>query len=79
MSTLTKSTVEDTLKQVIDPNTGIDLITGKTVKKIEIDGDKLVVRIGLGYPADGYLATLKQAVSERLKQLDAAIDLDVET
>ncbi|HHJ80045.1 MAG TPA: iron-sulfur cluster carrier protein ApbC [Candidatus Tenderia electrophaga] len=69
MPTLTKPAVEAVLQQIVDPNSQTDLLTAKSVKAIDIDGDKLAVQIELGYPADGYLATLEQQVADKLKSL----------
>jgi ATP-binding protein involved in chromosome partitioning len=70
MSTLEKSAVEQLLKTFIDPNTGTDLVSAKSVKAIAIDGNNLTVTIVLGYPAKTYLETLKNAVSEHLAALE---------
>ena len=77
MSALTKSAVEAALQQIVDPNTNTDLVSAKSVKAIDIDGDKLAVQIELGYPADSYLAALEQQVAEQLKPLAADVRVTV--
>jgi len=75
MSALTKSAVEAVLQQIVDPNTNTDLVSAKSVKTIDIDGDKLTVQIELGYPADSYLAALEQQVVEQLTSLAADVSV----
>lgn len=78
MSELTKSAVEGILSQVVDPYSALDLVASKSVKSIEIGDDRVAVKIVLGYPADGYIATLRQEVEEKLTQLGATIELNVD-
>ncbi len=77
MSALTKSAVEAVLQQIVDPNSQADLMTAKSVKAIDIDGDKLAVQIELGYPADSYRAVLERQVAEQLKPLAADVSVTV--
>ena len=78
MSTLDKQAVEKHLQSFIDPNTEIDLISAKAVKKLTIEDDKVSVKISLGYPAKSYLNELQQAVSEHLKTLEGLTEVEVE-
>jgi ATP-binding protein involved in chromosome partitioning len=77
MSALTQSAVEAVLKEIVDPNTTLDLIASRAVKAIDVEANKVAVRIVLGYPADSWLAELKQIVSDKLKQFEGA-EADVE-
>ena len=77
MPALTKPAVEAILQQIVDPNTNSDLMTAKSVKTIEIDGDKLNVQIELGYPADSYLPDLEQQVVEQLNSLASEVSVAV--
>lgn len=77
MSILEKSTVEQSLKTFIDPNTGTDLVTAKSVKSIAIDGNNLTVAISLGYPAKSYLEALKNALQQHLTTLDGVGTISV--
>lgn len=69
MSTLEKSAVEQLLKTFIDPHTGMDLMSAKSIKAIVIDGNNVKVNVVLGYPAKTYLDSLKHALQEHLKTL----------
>ncbi len=69
MSNIEKTTVENLLKSIIDPNHGVDLVTAKSVKSITIAGAHVSVNIELGYPAKSYTATLQALVETQLKTL----------
>ena len=66
---MTQTDIENCLKTFIEPHYGIDLMSAKVVKKIEIDGTNVRVEIELGYAANSYLETLKNEVVQRLKTL----------
>jgi ATP-binding protein involved in chromosome partitioning len=69
MAEVSQLQVETALKEVIDPYLEQDLVTAKSVKKITVDGDKVVVDVLLGYPAKGS----KDALAARLQEKVAAI------
>lgn len=69
MASLDKITVENLLKNFIDPNVETDLVSAKSVKKITVDGGNVTVAIELGYPAKSYVGELKAQLEERLKTL----------
>jgi len=48
---ITEQSITSTLQALIDPNTGRDFITSKSVKNIKLDGDHVSLDIVLGYPA----------------------------
>src|SRR5690242_9948314 len=75
---LTQSDVENSLKGWIDPNLGKDLVSAKMVKKIEVDGDKVSVRVRLGYPAASYQAELQATLIDKIKTDTGAADVAVE-
>lgn len=73
-----QSDVENSLKGWIDPNLGKDLASARMVKKIEVDGDKVRVKVMLGYPAASFHAELKQALTDRIKADTGAREVEVE-
>ena len=73
-----KAQIEAQLQQVIDPNMDTDLMTGKAVKSIELDGDNCRVQIQLGYPAAGYFDELKQAAAAAVAGVDGIGEVEVE-
>jgi ATP-binding protein involved in chromosome partitioning len=73
-------TVEDVkaaLTAVIDPNTQKDLVSGKAVKNIRIDGGAIALDVELGYPAKSQFAPIRAAVEAALGVLPGAGALSV--
>ncbi|HMM53421.1 MAG TPA: iron-sulfur cluster carrier protein ApbC [Candidatus Desulfobacillus sp.] len=69
---LTEQQVQSTLKEIIDPNTGKDLVATRSARNIKIDGNDIAVDVELGYPAKSQIDGLRKAVIERLKALPGA-------
>ncbi len=63
----TESDVQNALKNLIDPNTRKDFVSGKSVKNIKIDGANLNLDISLGYPAKSVWNEIKAMVEGHLK------------
>jgi ATP-binding protein involved in chromosome partitioning len=64
--TLTQEMIEDVLRQIVDPNTDTDLVEGKAVKNIGIDGSTVNVELILGYPAKSWAGEFGRTIEERL-------------
>jgi ATP-binding protein involved in chromosome partitioning len=81
MKPIPPSDVEAVLQAFIDPHTGRDLLSSKTVKNLAVDGDRVSLRLLLGYPADGYSAQLASEVCERIRSATGCtgVSVDVET
>jgi len=69
--------VESKLRELIDPWTGKDYVSGREVKSIEIAGNDVSVEIVLGYPAKSLLDTVRQQVAETLRELPGVGKVDV--
>src|SRR5512144_386218 len=69
---ITEADVQKSLRELTDPNTGKDFVSGKAVRKIRIDGGDIAVDIQLGYPARTQHATIAKLVRDRLAQLPGA-------
>jgi ATP-binding protein involved in chromosome partitioning len=78
MLQLEKTTVENSLRTLIDPNHGVDLVTAKSVKAILIDGSHLSVKLELGYPAKSTIDQLKMSVEQLLKTLEGVETVTVD-
>ena len=59
--------VEAQLRTLIDPNTGRDFVSEKTVKRIAVDGSDVSVDIVLSYPAASVLESLQQMIAQGLQ------------
>ena len=82
MANVTKTDVEQLLKDFIDPNLGIDLVSAKSVKKIEVDESRIAVKIVLGYPASSIRSELAEALRSKICTetgiADVVVDLGTE-
>jgi len=80
MSNITRDQVESALKEYIDPYLETDLVSGKSVKNIAIEGNDVTVNVNLGFPAKGYRDELTAKLTEIVKKLDGvgnvAINVD---
>ncbi len=62
MSTPTEGALLDALKTVIDPNTGRDLVAGKQVRNLRVEGGDVSFDVELGYPARSQVPALRAAL-----------------
>ena len=66
---ITEQQVQAALKDLIDPNTGKDYVTGREARNIKIDGDKISLDILLGYPAKTQIEPIREQVVSKLKAI----------
>jgi ATP-binding protein involved in chromosome partitioning len=66
---ITVEEIKAALLQVIDPNTGRDLISGKEAKNIRVDGGRVLLDVELGYPARSQIEPIRQLVADALGKL----------
>ncbi|MDZ4202380.1 MAG: iron-sulfur cluster carrier protein ApbC [Gallionella sp.] len=59
--------VQGALKNLIDPNTKKDFVSGKSVKNIKISGNDVSLDIQLGYPAMSVWGEIRAMVEAQLK------------
>ena len=74
----TQTEVQNSLKTWIDPHLGQDLVSAKMVKKIEIQGDRAVVTLALGYPALSFHAVLRDALTCKIQADTGAAAVSIE-
>jgi ATP-binding protein involved in chromosome partitioning len=67
---ITEILIQSTLKLCVDPNTGKDFISSKSVKNIQIQGNHISLDIILGYPANSVFNDIKTLVTNTLQTLD---------
>jgi ATP-binding protein involved in chromosome partitioning len=58
----TETALLDALKAVVDPNTGKDLVSTKTLKNLQIDAGNVSFDVELGYPAKSQMPLLRKAL-----------------
>lgn len=66
---ITVEEIKTALLQVIDPNTGRDLIRGKEARNIRVEGGRVLLDVELGYPAASQLQPIRAMVQEALGKL----------
>ena len=59
--------VQNALKNLIDPNTKKDFVSGRSVKNIKVSGNEISLDILLGYPAKSVWAEIQNSVEAALK------------
>jgi ATP-binding protein involved in chromosome partitioning len=59
--------VQGALKNLIDPNTKKDFVSGKSVKNVKVSGSDVSLDILLGYPAKSVWSEIKAMVEAHLK------------
>ena len=70
--------VENSLKGWISPDLGTDLVTARMVKKIDVEGGKVHVKVTLGYPAASHQAELKKTLEDKIKADTGVAEVRVE-
>lgn len=74
---LNDTQVQDTLKTLIDPNTGKDYVSGRCVRNLKVDGGQVSLGIELGYPAASQHAGIEAQVSTAIKALPGVSSVDL--
>ena len=75
--TMTRDDIEGQLKKVIDPNTGLDLVTGKNIENITMDGNTVNISIALGYPAKGFIPELTEMIRKVIPDAEVQVTSNV--
>lgn len=70
--TISESQVQAALREVIDPNTGKDLVATRSARNIKLDGTDISVDVELGYPAKTQIDSIRKQVIERLRAIPEA-------
>ncbi len=78
MSDVTKERVESALKEIEDPYVGKNLIASKAVKDIQLEGDKVSVKVELGYPAKSLKEQLAGQIRDTLQGIDGVNQAEVD-
>ena len=74
---LTQEQIQQTLREVVDPNTGKDLVATKSVKNIKVEGANVSLDLVLGYPAKSQLEPIRKLVAAKLRALPGIGDIKV--
>jgi ATP-binding protein involved in chromosome partitioning len=66
---ITEADVQASLRALADPNTGRDFVSGKSIRKVSVDGNNVSVDVQLAYPAKSQHATLRRLIEQHLGAL----------
>lgn len=77
MSTATAAQVEQALEKYIDPHLGKNLVEAKAIKNIEIQGEKVLVDIELGYPFASVGDTMVTAIADLVESLQGVMTSEI--
>jgi ATP-binding protein involved in chromosome partitioning len=69
---ISEADVQASLRTLNDPNTGRDFVSGKSVRKVQIDGNNVAVDLMLAYPARSQHEVLRKLVAQQLAALPGA-------
>jgi ATP-binding protein involved in chromosome partitioning len=69
---LTEAQVQSVLRSLVDPNTGKDFLSTRSVRNVSINGDEVALEIELGYPGKSQQEPIRRQVTQALKQAGAA-------
>ena len=66
---ITENDIKTALSAVIDPNTGKDFVSSKSIKNIKLEGGNVSLDVELGYPAASQVAGIRDQVVAGVKAL----------
>ena len=78
MSELNQEQIEASIKEYVEPHLEKDLVEAKAIKEIAVDGDKVRVKVVLGFPAKGAAEEIGRAVKERVESLEGVGSCEVD-
>src|ERR1051325_205368 len=68
---LSEAQVQSVLKSLVDPNTGKDFVSTRSVRNIKLAGDEVALDIDLAYPGKSQYEPIRRLVTQALKQAGA--------
>jgi ATP-binding protein involved in chromosome partitioning len=74
---ITLDAIKATLSQVIDPNTGKDLISSKSIKNIQLNDANVTFDVELGYPAKSQIGGIREAVTNAVRNIEGVGSIGV--
>jgi ATP-binding protein involved in chromosome partitioning len=68
---ISEADARSALSKLVDPNTGKDFVTTRSVKKLSVSGDTVTLEIELGYPGKSQFEPIRLQAIEALKAAGA--------
>jgi ATP-binding protein involved in chromosome partitioning len=66
---LSELQIQTALKEIVDPNTGKDLVSSRCARNIKISGADVSLDVELGYPAKSQIDPIRKQVIDKLKSI----------
>jgi len=64
---LTEAQIQETLRKLVDPNTGKDFVATRSARNIKVSGDEVALEIELGYPGKSQHEPIRHQIIQGLK------------
>ena len=64
------SQIQSVLAEIVDTNTGKDLVASRSARNINVSGNDVRLDIELGYPAKTQLELMRQLVEAKLQSIE---------
>jgi ATP-binding protein involved in chromosome partitioning len=76
---VTQEQIHAALSEIVDPNTGKDLVSTKSARNVRVEGGSVSLDIELGYPAKTQIEPIRKLVSAKLRAVPGvdAVKLNV--
>jgi ATP-binding protein involved in chromosome partitioning len=74
---VTEQQVQETLKQLVDPNTRKDYVSSKSARNIKLAGDNVTLDVLLGYPAKSQIEPIRREITSKLKSIPGVGNVNV--
>jgi ATP-binding protein involved in chromosome partitioning len=78
MTAPTEAALLESLKTVVDPNTGRDLVGGRQLRNMQIDGADVSFDVELGYPAKSQMPALRSALIAAARRVPGVGNVSVQ-
>src|SRR5256714_3210794 len=69
---LNEKQVQDSLRTIVDPNTGKDLLSTRSARNIKVSGSDVALDVELGYPGKSQHEPIRREVTQALKAAGAS-------
>src|SRR6187431_1872291 len=66
---VTESDIQSKLKTLVDPNTERDFVSGKSIRKVQLNGEDVAIDVVLGYPAKTQHEVIRKQIADHLRDL----------
>jgi len=75
---VSESALLDALRTVVDPQTQQDFVSGKQLRNLRIDGDKVSFELEMGYPAKSQYPALRAALTAAARSVEGVGPVDIQ-